>query len=855
MILARKHPWLSSAIALLSLCAVAVPAEAQQTQPDPFQFPQLTKRKPFLRSYWAYQQRAYPLGFIPREALSRASRQAEQARAVRRSTTGVAATAVSSKWINIGPAPILGGQIGTTGNTRPMSGRTADVAVDPANPSRWLIGGAQGGVWETLDSGANWTPRTDSQVSLATGAIAFAPSNSSIIYAGTGEAVFSGDAYAGSGLLKSLDGGNTWQLLAADIFTKATFSDINVNPTNANILVVATSRGIAGREPQTVASPPTGLLRSTDGGISWTLRQAGRATDIEVDPTSFSQQYAGIGEIFGSTDNGVFRSSDSGTTWTLLDGPWNDLDGGIGRVELAVAPSNPNVLYVSIQDAFDGAGLDGGLLGLWRTNNAKAATPTWSRVPTGAIDDGSGLYGYCGWNAAFESPQPQCWYSHEISVDPTNPDILYAGGVELWKYNGSTWTEVSLTTTDPENGIHVDQHSLAWTGNRLLATNDGGVWSTTDGGSTWADHNTNLALTQFYEGSIHPTNPQFAIGGSQDNGTMRWEGTDAWPWFGGGDGTDSIISTTRPNTDWAISSQFLNISRTTNGGRSFRSADLGINKEGAPFVARFEKCQTNDNTVIAGTNNAWRSLDFFSGNLPSWSSNGPELESGITALAFAASDTTCNTYALGTDDGKLRLTTDGGTTWTDIDTGNTVPSRSVTDLAFDPTNAGNLYVTLSGFDEGTEGQPGHLFKTTNALTASPTWSNVSLPVNLPHNTVVVAPATPDVVYVGTDLGVWESTDGATTWTQLGPETGMPNVAVFELQINQTVRPSASTTRLFAFTHGRGAFTRTTVTSTVGLGTGIGLFAARTPWISGRSVFVSGTAAPIKGLSWWNLSLR
>src|SRR5439155_16599320 len=172
-------------------------------------------------------------------------------------------------------------------------------------------------------------------------------------------------------------------------------------------------------------------------------------------------------------------------------------------------------------------------------------------------------------------------------------------------------------------------------------------------------------------------------------------------------------------------------------------------------------------------------------------------------FAFAPSDTTCNTYAFGTGDGTLRLNFDGGANWRVIDAANAVPNRYVTALAFDPTNANVLYVALSGFDEGTSGQPGHLFQSNNALAASPTWSNVSPPVNLPHNTVAVDPAAPRTLYVGTDVGVWKSTDGGGTWTHMGPETGMPNVAVFELQV------SSATGQLVAFTHGRGALALTT----------------------------------------------
>jgi photosystem II stability/assembly factor-like uncharacterized protein len=134
-----------------------------------------------------------------------------------------------------------------------------------------------------------------------------------------------------------------------------------------------------------------------------------------------------------------------------------------------------------------------------------------------------------------------------------------------------------------------------------------------------------------------------------------------------------------------------------------------------------------------------------------------------------------------------------------VNAGHAIPGRAVTDLAFDPTNANVLYVTLADFDEETAGQPSHVFKTTTALSDAPTWADVSPPVNSPHNTIAVDPGDPAIVYIGTDLGVWKSSTGGSTWTHLGPETGMPNVAVFDLQIHQTTRHPV------AFTHGRGAF--------------------------------------------------
>jgi hypothetical protein len=347
------------------------------------------------------------------------------------------------------------------------------------------------------------------------GALAFATSN--IIYAGTGEADFGGTDAAGAGLLKSTDGGLSWQLLPATNFTDISFKRLKVNPTNPAVVLSANTRGFFGRDGENAPTPPArGIFKSTNGGTNWSLKIAGEGTALEADATNFQRQYAGLGDVFGAATNGVYRSTNSGDAWTRIGGPWTTNVGGVGRVELALAPSNPNYLYASIQDALDGVGHDGGLLGLWLTTNAWAAVPAWSRISVSATDDGSGVLGYCGWAPGYDEAENACWSTHILIVDPLNPNILYAGGIPLWKFDGTNWTEVSKTGTDPVHGIKVDQHAMGWVGNRLLVGNDGGLWSTTDGGNTWNDHNTTLSTVQYYEGVLHPTRPNFALAGSQD---------------------------------------------------------------------------------------------------------------------------------------------------------------------------------------------------------------------------------------------------------------------------------------------------------------------------------------------------
>src|ERR1044071_3742374 len=555
------HCWISWAALGSPMPPVAMPQNGN-----------LTNTMDYQRWWWTFSQRATPGGFIPERAKLIALDQIKQYEKGRQTNTpqlqepGGGQEIQGDRWVSVGPAPL-------NPQSTPTSGRIADVAVNPRNSNHWLIGAAQGGVWETRDAGVTWTPKTDDQASLAMGAIAFAPSDTNIIYAGTGEGVNSADAYAGLGLLKSTDAGKSWQLLATSYFAKVSFKDLKVDPANSDILLAATVRGLAGVSSGLLPSPPpVGIYKSIDGGITWSLKLdakiklMGGGWGIESFPDNFNQHYAAAGSVFGNPSiNGVYRTIDAGENWPLVLGPWSNFTDRVERVELALAPSNPNILYVSTQDAVtDNNGTPGGLLGVWKTTNAWAAVPTWTQLPSPS-----------GTSSRF-------WYNHKIIVDPANPEIVYLGEVELWRYNGTSWADVTAN-------LHSDQHTMAWVGNRLIAGNDGGLWSSTNGGSSWSNHNSNLAITQFYQGSAHPLNPNFALGGSQDNGTEIWDGPRAWHSVFFGDGGYSAIAANRPDTDWAVSSETLNIYRTTDGGASFSLAPPGIDRWNGLFIAPFQK--------------------------------------------------------------------------------------------------------------------------------------------------------------------------------------------------------------------------------------------------------------------------
>jgi formylglycine-generating enzyme required for sulfatase activity len=761
------------------------------------------------RTEWEHRQRTFPLTTIPAGAMQRALAQTAQAEANGATPNGFSGTA---QWSSIGPAPIGKSSYAGTGGGL-AAGRVAALAVDPANASHWLLGAAQGGIWETKNSGSTWSPRTDSQNSLAMGAIAFAPSSPGLVYAGTGEPNFRGDDYAGAGLLVSHNGGTTWQMLNSQ-FAQSSFSAVRVDPGNSSSLAVATVRGGAGvTDPASGNNPiPTapsrGVFVSADGGAHFTQVLTGEATDLQTSPANFNQQYAGLGEIYGASPNGVYRTLNGWGSSQLISGPWTSLvtPTQMGRIALAIAASNPNVLYVAIaQKRFN---YDAGLLGIWETSNAWDPTPTWTQIPNPSPSDVN-YDPNVGFDQLF-------WYHLALLVDPTDPTSLYLGELNIWQCRFHLSWHLAAQGWDPVD-LHADQHALAWvpTANNtlsLLAGNDGGVWlsapmpinALASAGSPWQDLNTGLATLQIYKGAVDPTgNSHLSLAGCQDNGTAVYKGQNVWALVFGGDGADCTIASTQPALYWAASSQGGSIGRSLDGSHFHVVSDpiTGGPPFYTQFFTHFEKSPRNDDLVIVGTSQLWRSDDFFHG--VHWRQNSPIIYSGpnpvpISAMAFAPSDTTGQIYAFGTEDGQLRITSNGGATWTDLDAGNAVPNRYVSGLAFGPADPNVLHVTLSGFDESTPGQPGHLFKTANALAASPTWANVSPPVDLPNNCLVIDPNYAGTIFVGTDLGVWVSQDGAATWGHYGPSSGMPNVAVFDLRMN-------ANGQVTAFTHGRSAF--------------------------------------------------
>jgi photosystem II stability/assembly factor-like uncharacterized protein len=706
-------------------------------------------------------------------------------------SSGIALSATS--WTPIGPAPIVSSLIPNgldPGNT-PVTGRIAALAADPTNANIIYVAAAGGGVWKTTDGGTTWSPLTDNQATLSMGAIAVAPSNPNVIYAGTGEASNSIDSYYGRGILKSTDAGATWTLLSGNAgvneFDRRSISKIIVDPTNANTVYVALTWG-----PENGVWPSSfGIFKSTDGGQTWTNTTAGITTDplawftdVVLDPVNPQTLYAAAGTFIGNAANGVYKSSDGGATWSTAGNfPMGSSD---GLIKLAIAPSAPQTLYASITDPSSG-----GLLEMMKTT-----------------DDGR------TWTALTKTPDymgNQGWYNPSLAVDPFNPNIVYAGGTNTTGQNqklkgliestdgGNSWADIS-TGTSNKTGPHTDQHAFAFDANgKLLDGNDGGIWRLDNPDPknvVWADINANLNTITFTGIALDPTNPSIAYGGSQDNGTEKFTGSVGWTQFGKNDGGYVRVDPSNPSTVYftynhSSASWFL---RSDDGGTTAESLMYGINpNEPANFYVPYVMDPSNSSRLVLGTNRVYETTDradhwspISTPNVNGWNSSQP-----ISALGLPSGNPN-TAYAI-TNDGHVFVTTDHGNTWHERDipgfSAHIIAGAPLAGIAVDPAHEAVAYVVVDQFSGGPDG---HVYRTADY---GQHWTDIS--GNLPDTptTAIILDSRTNMLYVGTDIGVYSSSNGGATWAPF--QTGLPNVRVVDLELCPALNILA------AGTHGRG----------------------------------------------------
>jgi hypothetical protein len=703
-------------------------------------------------------------------------------------------------WTLLGPAPLPAPASGNyAGNT--FSGRVTGIASDPSNANIVYIATAGGGIWKTTNaqsSNPTWTPLTDNipGTTDSMGAVAVAPSNSQIIYAGTGEANNSADSNYGEGILVSTDGGADWTLEnPGGVFTGKTVSKIVVASTNARIAYAAISDlGINGQFGN------TGIYKTTDGGATWTnmtassITGAGAFSDLAILPAQPNTLYAAAGDFFGNVANGIWESTNAGGFWTELT---NFPNGSTtGRISLSIAPNNPDVIYAAVSDPNTQQ-----LLALEKSTNGGG---TWTKLSSAPNFVGS-----------------QGFYDISVAVDPTNSAIVYIGGsaviaggrfvgaVYESTNSGATWNLIG--TDDNGKGIHADIHSLVFdASNHLLVGSDGGIYRKDSdpgnpNGFLWTDLNGNLDTIQFYSVALNPTNANQVLGGSQDNGVSLFNKTASptWSQVLGGDGGIVRFSQQNANLVYAANpvgsfgaANFFQVS--INGGTTWSAQTTGLNfnTEASNFVPPLAVAPNDGTRIALGSTNIYLgSTNAATGNV-AWTeatkvnTNGwNPAGSAVDAIALGGDGKTIYASVGGqfASSSRIFVSTDNGVNWTEHD----LPAGSgrVNQLLVDPNNPQTAYAVVNTFGGG------HVFKTTNG---GANWTNISgnLP-NLPTWTIQLDTVN-NVLYVGNDNGVYVSSDngsGSTTWTPLG--TGLPNAQVFDLSFSPTLH------LLGAATHGRG----------------------------------------------------
>jgi photosystem II stability/assembly factor-like uncharacterized protein len=663
-------------------------------------------------------------------------------------------------WRSIGPNAMFGNQVNFGGIGQLVAGRVTGIGVHPTDGRIMYVAAASGGVWKTTNGGATWAPLTDQQCSPSMGSVAVDPVNPNIIYAGTGE--INTFEFPGCGVLRSTDGGNTW-----------TAPQTNpVGPYHGKILVdpntagSATSTTVLAATGDIAARTTHGLFVSFNSGQTWQQKLPGVVFSVVAVQGRPGLFYASVVNDNRIPRSSVWRSTDGGVTWNELPTPAATTT-QFARIELATSANAPGVVTALVGDLQTRR-----IVGIFRWNEF---SPTaWTRLnASGLVTDMSGYPFTLG---------EQAEYDLVVAVDPRNNNRIWVAGVGAFISEGGGQTFRSTAKT-----VHVDWHSLVFSpsdADHMIAGTDGGVYVSHDGGKSWRAQNNGLQIAQFYTGvSVHPSG-LWVFGGLQDNQAAYFSGSPIWNNFSQmGDGGYTAVNPQNPRIVY-VTHAFANFILRKNGTFVEESRSNGIfqNDRGGtrrPLVMD----PTNPNTLYFGTQRMYRTVN--EGLL--WQPISFDLTRGsgyITTIAVAPSNPQV-IYA-GTSDGVIAVSTDGGFQWNQFAF---QVNRFFTKIVVDPNDplhAVGLSSTFSApkITETRDGGQG--FNST---------ISANLP-NVPVHTALFIPGT-GTFMAGTEFGVMQTTDAGFTWT-LGPP-GMPVSIVYDL----AYAPATST--VIASTYGRGMF--------------------------------------------------
>jgi len=709
------------------------------------------------------------------------------------------------RWRDVGP-----GNIG---------GRTRALVIDPLTPQTLYAGGVSGGIWKSTDGGASWRATDDLMANLAVTTLAIDPVDTQVLYAGTGEGFFWPYSMArGLGIFRSLDGGETWYQLQGTVegVPEGAFHyvhDLEISPLDHQRIYAATQYGV---------------WRSDDAGDTWTI--------LLANPRFLSGPRTSRGSTVGCTDiairtasgrdvllaafgayekDGLYRSDNGGTSWSRVLA--SDLQ---GRMTVAFAPSNPEIAYVCM--ASNNSGDLGKLVDVFRSTDGGQ---TWDPRVDKDTRLGEWLLSNSVYATGCARDKPtyhQGWYDNVIAVDPVDPDSVWVGGIDLFRsddggrnfHPASLWWGPEFPELVGHLYVHADHHVLRFhpwydgvDNQTLYSGNDGGVFRTDSGRAqttaeecpfapipvfseiTWYSVNNGYGVTQFYHGDAARTAGTI-VGGTQDNGTVLVDSPnspDSWRrvWFG--DGGYVAFDPRDDDVFYVEESGFPSIVKTTDGGETFVSASNGITDNYGLFIVPFAMDPSDPDVLWTGGPRPWRTTN----GAANWKIAGDFLGGSISAIAIAPSDG--DVVYLGLDSGGVWASTDAlsaSPTWRQR--GDRLPPGWVSSLAVDPIDPQRAYCTISTF-----GVP-HVFRTDDG---GLTWASIDgisaagIP-DIPCHWISVRPCNPNQLFVGTELGVFASSDLGATWEPFN--TGLAHTVVEALDFKDD-------STLIAFTRGRGAF--------------------------------------------------
>jgi photosystem II stability/assembly factor-like uncharacterized protein len=690
-----------------------------------------------------------------------------------------------------------------------MSGRVTALAVVESRPATMYVGAASGGVWKTTDNGGTWEPLFDDQAVASIGDVAVAPSNPDVVWVGTGEANARNSVSWGDGVYQSVDGGKTWK--HRGLKETRHIGKIVIHPKDPDTVYVAALGH--------VWAPNTerGLFKTTDGGRTWKcLKYIDDETgfvDLAMDPSDPETLYAAAyrvrrdafsgpnpKEMYGK-DAGLYRTTDGGKTWKRLTKGLPDRP--IGRCGISVYKKDPKYVYAVVQ-----------------TDKTDVRVVAGQGPKTGTDVEIGGVFRSEDRGESWKKVNDLCprpFYFSQIRVDPNDVERVYVCGVPLFRSTdgGKTFSNKAAP------GVHADMHALwidpADSDHHVIGC-DGGVYVTTDRGAHW-EHFKNLPIAQFYGLAVDMRTPYRVYGGLQDNGswggpsrTKNKEGIGLADWVRilGADGFQCAVDPNNVDTvyaEWQYGRfRRLNLAAAKEKEKE-KEKDITPKAAKEAPAYRFNwnapilLSPHDPKTVYYGGDHLFRSRnrgddwDVISPDLTK-GKPGPSANTGNTLTAVAESPRKAGVLYVGSDDGLVHVTRDGGKEWTDVSARlpDVPEDRWITKIECSPFAEGTAFLSLSRH-RNDDHKP-YLFRTEDY---GATWKSIAsnLPADGPVHVVRCDPRNPDLLYVGTEFGLFVSLNGGAKWQRL--RAGLPTVAVHDLVIHPRDR------ELVIGTHGRGIY--------------------------------------------------